>query len=190
MWPHYKVYNLAGRGVPGGPGRPPERTGAPRPARSAQVRSSQADGDGGGERERGEGRQDAQDRKGEAPPGLEPDAYRTIFSRRMMQRLAARVAYKERAQALVTGESLGQVASQTLQNMRLIESASDLPVLRPLIAHDKLEIIERARKLGTFAISTRNEPDCCALFAPMPGSFLAASSELWVRAASTTLQPS
>src|SRR5262249_36494043 len=92
--------------------------------------------------------------------------YRTILYRRMMQRIAGRLARVERAGAIVTGESLGQVASQTLENLRCIEAASELTVLRPLIAFDKQETIELARRIGTFELSIENEPDCCTVFQP------------------------
>ena len=95
-----------------------------------------------------------------------PSPYRTVLYRRMMQRIAGRLARVERAGAVVTGESLGQVASQTLPNLSLIEEAGDLPVLRPLIGLDKTEIIERAQRIGTFAVSIENEPDCCTVFQP------------------------
>jgi len=95
-----------------------------------------------------------------------PPAYRTVLYRRMMQRIAGKLAGAERAGAVVTGESLGQVASQTLPNLGLIEEAGELTVLRPVIGLDKTEIIELARKIGTFAISIENEPDCCTVFQP------------------------
>ena len=84
----------------------------------------------------------------------------------MMQRIAGRVAVLERAGAVVTGESLGQVASQTLENLTCIEAASELPVLRPLITFDKSETIALARRIGTLAISSEPEPDCCTVFQP------------------------
>ena len=71
------------------------------------------------------------------------------------------------AQALVTGESLGQVASQTLENMTVIEQASTLPILRPLVGMDKNEIIDEARRLGTFETSIMPDQDCCSLFVPL-----------------------
>ena len=76
------------------------------------------------------------------------------------------LARREGAGALVTGESLGQVASQTLDNIRATNDAVELPVLRPLIGSDKLEIIEAAQELGTFEISSMDAPDCCTLFMP------------------------
>ena len=92
--------------------------------------------------------------------------FRVIHYRRFMFRIAERIALREKAGGLVTGESLGQVASQTVQNMRTIEAVTKLPVLRPLIGLDKDEITERARKIGTFEISTRPHSDCCSLFMP------------------------
>lgn len=95
-----------------------------------------------------------------------PEAYRTVLYRRMMQRIASRLAERDRCGALVTGECLGQVASQTLENLTRIQEASSLPVLRPLIAFDKEETITLARRIGTFELSARPEPDCCTVFQP------------------------
>jgi thiamine biosynthesis protein ThiI len=95
-----------------------------------------------------------------------PPSYRTVLYRRMMQRIATELAGREKAAALVTGESLGQVASQTLENLTCIGAASGLPVLRPLVAFDKTETIERARRIGTFDLSIEPEPDCCTVFQP------------------------
>ena len=95
-----------------------------------------------------------------------PEPYRTVLYRRMMQRIACKLAPREHSAAIVTGESVGQVASQTLENLRCIEEASELPVLRPLIANDKQETIALARRIGTFDISTSPEPDCCTVFQP------------------------
>lgn len=94
------------------------------------------------------------------------DAYRTVLYRRMMQRIATRLAEREGAVALVTGESLGQVASQTAENLRCIGAVTDLPVLRPLIGFDKHETVALARRIGTYELSARQEPDCCTLFMP------------------------
>lgn len=91
---------------------------------------------------------------------------RVILYRRMMLRIAEAVAHSERARALVTGESLGQVASQTLENMAVIQQAARLPVLRPLVGMDKQEIIDQARRIGTFDISSIADQDCCQLFVP------------------------
>jgi thiamine biosynthesis protein ThiI len=95
-----------------------------------------------------------------------PPELRVIFYRRLMFAVAEGLAVREGAQALVTGESLGQVASQTLDNIRVIDAVAALPVLRPLIGSDKLEIIAEAQELGTFAVSLRSRDDCCTLFMP------------------------
>ncbi len=98
--------------------------------------------------------------------GRVPGPLRIIMYRRLMMMLAERIAIKEGAKALVTGESLGQVASQTLDNLAVTNAAVDLQILRPLIGSDKLEIIADAKKLGTFEISSQDAPDCCTLFMP------------------------
>jgi len=95
-----------------------------------------------------------------------PASYRTVLYRRMMQRIATRVSQKFEYQALVTGECLGQVASQTLENMTCIGDATDMPILRPLLSFDKEETIAIARRIGTFDISNIQEPDCCVVFQP------------------------
>jgi len=92
--------------------------------------------------------------------------FRVILYRRMMLKIAETIAKKEGAQALVTGESLGQVASQTLENIRVIEEAVKMPVFRPLIGKDKEEIIQIAKKIGTYEISILPHQDCCARFLP------------------------
>lgn len=92
--------------------------------------------------------------------------YRVVLYRRFMTRIGERIAGFENARALVTGESLGQVASQTLQNLAAIEDAVAMPILRPLIGMDKDEIIEGAKALGTFEISIEPDQDCCSLFVP------------------------
>ena len=97
----------------------------------------------------------------DAPPSL-----RVILYRRLMFKVAQAISRIERCGALVTGESLGQVASQTLDNIRCTDQAVDMPVFRPLIGTDKQEIIELAQQLGTFEISTQDAPDCCTLFMP------------------------
>ena len=95
-----------------------------------------------------------------------PEPYRTVLYRRAMQRIASLVAARRKCRALVTGESLGQVASQTMQNMTVIEEASRIPVLRPLIGMDKTEAISMARNIGTYQLSTLPAPDCCTVFQP------------------------
>jgi thiamine biosynthesis protein ThiI len=79
--------------------------------------------------------------------------------------VAAALAHRERAHALITGDSLGQVASQTLRNMTVVEAASDLPILRPLVGLDKAEIVREAEELGTLEVSNLPAEDCCTLFA-------------------------
>jgi thiamine biosynthesis protein ThiI len=91
---------------------------------------------------------------------------RVILYRRMMLRIAEAIARREKAKALITGESLGQVASQTLENMAVIQQAATLPILRPLVGMDKQEIIDQARRIGTFDISSIPDQDCCQLFVP------------------------
>ena len=95
-----------------------------------------------------------------------PAPYRVILYRRFMIRIAQALAWREGARALVTGESLGQVASQTLQNMATIGAVATLPVLRPLIGMDKQEIINTAREIGTFDTSTLPHDDCCSYLMP------------------------
>lgn len=91
---------------------------------------------------------------------------RVVLYRRFMMRIATVLARQLGATALVTGESLGQVASQTLANMIVIEDAAGMPVLRPLVGMDKNEIVEQARTLGTFETSIIPDQDCCSLFVP------------------------
>ncbi|MCS7228686.1 MAG: tRNA uracil 4-sulfurtransferase ThiI [Candidatus Kryptonium sp.] len=91
-----------------------------------------------------------------------PVELRTILYRRLMIKIAENIAEKEGAEALVTGESLGQVASQTLRNIRVINQIATLPVLRPLIGIDKEEIIQKAREIGTYEISSQPYDDCCS----------------------------
>jgi tRNA uracil 4-sulfurtransferase len=95
-----------------------------------------------------------------------PAPLRVVLYRRLMMRIAEALARRHRARALVTGESLGQVASQTLENMAVIGEATRAPVLRPLVGMDKEEITEQARRIGTFAVSTLPDQDCCQLFVP------------------------
>lgn len=96
--------------------------------------------------------------------------YRILLYRRIMLNIAEKIAKKENCPALVTGESLGQVSSQTLPNIEIIEKAVKIPVLRPLISQDKEEIIKLAKKIGTFEISILPQEDCCTLFTPKHAS--------------------
>ena len=95
-----------------------------------------------------------------------PGDLRVIVYRRMMLRIAQRIARDVRARALVTGDVIGQVASQTLDNMTVIDRASHLTILRPLVGMDKEEIIAQAQRLGTFEISIIPDQDSCTLFTP------------------------
>ena len=95
-----------------------------------------------------------------------PPELRVVIYRRLMLRIAERLARAWRARALVTGEVVGQVASQTLENMTVIAQASSLEILRPLVGMDKDEIIAEAQRLGTFPISIIPDQDCCTLFTP------------------------
>ncbi|HBO61300.1 tRNA uracil 4-sulfurtransferase ThiI [Olsenella sp. An188] len=95
-----------------------------------------------------------------------PQGLRIITYRRVMLQVAERIARLEGAKALVTGESLGQVASQTLDNIAAVNEAVTMPVLRPLIGSDKQEIIARAHEIGTYDICCETAPDCCTLFMP------------------------
>src|SRR4051812_8229236 len=91
---------------------------------------------------------------------------RVVIYRRLMMRIAERIAAANRAQALITGEVVGQVASQTLENMATIGSVVSMPVLRPLVGMDKEEITAEAQRLGTYPISIIPDQDCCTLFTP------------------------
>lgn len=92
--------------------------------------------------------------------------YRVLLYRRFMLRIAETLAFGNGAKALVTGESLGQVASQTIENIASVGAICSLPLLRPLIGETKDDIIEVAKKIGTFEISIRPHEDCCTLFVP------------------------
>jgi len=95
-----------------------------------------------------------------------PGPMRVIVYRRLMLRIAETIARARGAKALVTGEVVGQVASQTLENLQVIGSVATLPVFRPLIGMDKEEIMDEARRLGTYPISIVPDQDCCTLFTP------------------------
>jgi tRNA uracil 4-sulfurtransferase len=95
-----------------------------------------------------------------------PPPLRVVIYRRLMLRIAERVARRWHARALVTGEVIGQVASQTLENMTAIGAATELEVLRPLVGMDKDEIAAEAARIGTFPISIIPDQDCCTLFTP------------------------
>jgi len=95
-----------------------------------------------------------------------PPPLRVVIYRRLMVRIAEACARSVRAHALVTGEALGQVASQTLANMTAIDAIAKMPILRPLVGMDKEEIVHQAQAIGTYDISIQPDQDCCQLFTP------------------------
>ena len=107
-----------------------------------------------------------------------PEPYRILLYRRMMLRIAERVARREHALGLITGDSVAQVASQTLHNLHAVDRAATLPVYRPLIGEDKLEILQVAQRLGSYAISSEPFQDCCPLFLPRAPALHARPEEL------------
>jgi thiamine biosynthesis protein ThiI len=107
-----------------------------------------------------------------------PEDYRILLYRRMMLRIAEVLAKRDHALALVTGDSLGQVASQTLRNLVAVEAAAKMPVFRPLIGTDKMEILSTARKIGTCDISSEPFHDCCPVFLPRTPALYARPEEL------------
>lgn len=96
----------------------------------------------------------------------EDASQRVVLYRRFMMRIAQKIAEREKCGALVTGDSLGQVASQTLENIGVISQAITMPIFRPLIGTNKDDIIDAAKKIGTYEISSRPYDDCCSLFLP------------------------
>ncbi len=95
-----------------------------------------------------------------------PKEYMITIMRRMMYRIAEKLAYKNNCKAIINGESVGQVASQTLTSMAAINEVIKMPVLRPVCCYDKIEIIDLAKKIGTYDISIRPFQDCCTIFVP------------------------
>jgi thiamine biosynthesis protein ThiI len=95
-----------------------------------------------------------------------PPALRVVVYRRLMMRIAEQLAIASGAHALVTGDSVGQVASQTLKNLAAVGEVTQMPILRPLIGFDKEEITLDAQRLGTYATSIIPDDDCCTLFTP------------------------
>lgn len=94
------------------------------------------------------------------------DPYVITIMRRMMYRIGEKVAEQESNLCLINGESVGQVASQTLESMRVVEHVTRIPILRPLATYDKIDIIKMAKKLNTYAISIRPFNDCCSIYVP------------------------
>lgn len=95
-----------------------------------------------------------------------PENYTMTATRRLMLQIADRIREKRNGLAIITGESLGQVASQTLESMYAINAVTSTPILRPLIAMDKTEIIEKSREIGTYETSIQPFEDCCTIFTP------------------------
>jgi thiamine biosynthesis protein ThiI len=115
-------------------------------------------------------------------------ALRVVIYRRLMMRIAESIARAHRARALVTGEVVGQVASQTLENMKQINDVVELPVLRPLVGMDKEEITEQAQRLGTYPISIIPDQDCCTLFTPRHPATRARADEVQHAEASLAIE--
>jgi thiamine biosynthesis protein ThiI len=107
-----------------------------------------------------------------------PSPLRVLLYRRLMLRVAEALATRHHALAVVTGESLGQVASQTLENMGAVGAVATLPLLRPLVGTDKVEIIEEARRIGTYDVSAEAHQDCCTLFEPRDPATHSSAAEL------------
>ena len=101
-----------------------------------------------------------------APDGLKTESYSTLLLRMCMMKTANLLAKRLHCQCIITGESLGQVASQTVENMEVTESCCDLPLLRPLVGMDKEEIVDTSKFIGTYETSILPYEDCCVLFSP------------------------
>ncbi|MGN1275414.1 MAG: tRNA uracil 4-sulfurtransferase ThiI [Floccifex sp.] len=95
-----------------------------------------------------------------------PESYAITIMRRMMMRIATEMAKKRNALAIATGESIGQVASQTLESMNTINAVTNMPIIRPVVCMDKVEIIDLSKKIGTYATSILPFEDCCTIFTP------------------------
>ena len=107
-----------------------------------------------------------------------PENYRVLLYRRMMLRIADVLARRDHALALVTGDSLGQVASQTLRNLGAVDAVARMPVFRPLIGTDKIDILATARRIGTYDISSEPFHDCCPVFLPKSPALYASAKDL------------
>lgn len=98
---------------------------------------------------------------------VSPEGYPITIMRRMMYRLADKLAHRLRINSLANGESIGQVASQTIDSLFVINEVTNMPILRPLCTYDKVDIIKISEKIGTYDISIRPYEDCCTIFAPV-----------------------
>jgi thiamine biosynthesis protein ThiI len=106
------------------------------------------------------------------------ESFRVLLYRRMMARIAREIARAERAMGLVTGDSVSQVASQTLHNLAALDHGLDLPIYRPLAGDDKAEILRLARQIGTYKISCEPFEDCCPRFMPRAPAIFAQPGQL------------
>jgi thiamine biosynthesis protein ThiI len=113
---------------------------------------------------------------------------RVVVYRRLMLRIAEEIARRGRARALVTGEVLGQVASQTLENMTTIAEVTPMAILRPLVGMDKDEITVEAERIGTYSISIIPDQDCCTLFTPKHPATRASMAEIAVAEAALPIE--
>ena len=108
-----------------------------------------------------------------------PSDLRVLLYRRMMMRITSKLARQREAKALITGDALGQVASQTIENIHAVDAAiPGVPIMRPLIGMTKQEIIDTAKRIGTYEISTRKHQDCCVLFEPRSPATRARTKDL------------
>src|ERR1700723_1185253 len=107
-----------------------------------------------------------------------PEDYRVLLYRRMMLRIAEALAKRDRSLALLTGDSLGQVASQTLRNLVAVDGAARMVVFRPLIGADKMDILATAKKIGTYDVSSEPFHDCCPVFLPKNPALYASAEDL------------
>ena len=107
-----------------------------------------------------------------------PETYRVLLYRRLMLRIAEVLAGRDHALALLTGDSLAQVASQTLRNLAAVDAVARMPVFRPLVGTDKMEILDIARKIGTYDISSEPFHDCCPVFLPRSPALYASAKQL------------
>jgi tRNA uracil 4-sulfurtransferase len=107
-----------------------------------------------------------------------PEEFRILLYRRLMLRIAEHFARRDHALGLVSGDSLGQVASQTLHNMAAVGAAAEFPLYRPLVGDDKEQIMSLARKIGTYDISSEPFHDCCPIFLPRTPALHAYAADL------------
>ena len=107
-----------------------------------------------------------------------PEAFRILIYRRLMLRIAEQIARRDKAHGLVTGDSIAQVASQTLQNMAAVGSVIRMPIYRPLVGDDKQEILDLAKKIGTYEISAEPFTDCCPIYLPKSPKVFSSIEEL------------